>query len=213
MPRREPRTRRTPLFARDVLPHPNSTATDQTLERRARLPRSPRTSALQNQSCGVVWRALTGGFHQLGFPGVALLAVAEPIPNSQASAEQYIRDSEAQWAEAVANGDVSVVQRILAEDFIGVDAADGSPYDKATAISWIETHHGECVSNHLDEMRVRFFGDTAVAQGSGSWEKKSGEPRRGRFAWTDTWVRRNGRWQIVAAEDLIAPPLPPKHTP
>ena len=25
--------------------------------------------------------------------------------------------------------------------------------------------------------------------------------------WTDTWVLRNGQWQIVAAEDLIAPPL------
>ena len=39
-----------------------------------------------------------------------------------AGAERYIRDSEAQWTEAVANGDVSVVQRILSEDFIGVDA-------------------------------------------------------------------------------------------
>jgi hypothetical protein len=26
-----------------------------------------------------------------------------------------------------------------------------------------------------------------------------------RFVWTDTWIRRNGKWQIVAGEDLIAP--------
>jgi hypothetical protein len=25
------------------------------------------------------------------------------------------------------------------------------------------------------------------------------------FVWTDTWLLRNGHWQIVAAEDLIAP--------
>jgi hypothetical protein len=31
------------------------------------------------------------------------------------------------------------------------------------------------------------------------------ESERGRFVWTDTWIRRDGRWQIVAAEDLIAP--------
>ena len=37
-------------------------------------------------------------------------------------------------------------------------------------------------------------------------ERRSGEP--GRFAWTDTWLRRNGRWQIVAAEDLIATEKP-----
>jgi hypothetical protein len=36
-------------------------------------------------------------------------------------AELYIRDSEKEWAESVANGDVTVIQRILAEDFVGVD--------------------------------------------------------------------------------------------
>ena len=30
------------------------------------------------------------------------------------------------------------------------------------------------------------------------------QKERGRFVWTDTWLQRNGRWQIVAAEDLIA---------
>jgi hypothetical protein len=54
-------------------------------------------------------------------------------------------------------------------------------------------------------VKVRFFGDTAVAQGSESWERRTGKPRLGRFVWTDTWVRRNGHWQIVAAEDLIIP--------
>jgi Domain of unknown function (DUF4440) len=59
------------------------------------------------------------------------------------------------------------------------------------------------VSNQLNEVNVRFYGNTAIAQGSETWQKPSGE--RGRFVWTDTWIRRSGRWQIVAAEDLIAP--------
>ena len=127
---------------------------------------------------------------------------------TQAAAERYIRDSESQWADAVADGDVSVVQRILADDYIGVDAGDGHLYDKAEGISWIRDHHNEFLSNQLDQVKIRFFGNTAVAQGSESWEKRTGE--RGRFAWTDTWILRNGRWQIVAAEDLIAPPLQKK---
>jgi hypothetical protein len=32
-----------------------------------------------------------------------------------------------------------------------------------------------------------------------------GATQRTRFVWTDTWIRRNGKWQIVAAEDLIVP--------
>jgi aminopeptidase C len=68
-----------------------------------------------------------------------------------------------------------------------------------------ETHNAPkyFVSNHLNDVKVRFYADAAIAQGNESWRRHNGE--RGRFVWTDTWIRRNGRWQIVAAEDLIAP--------
>jgi len=59
------------------------------------------------------------------------------------------------------------------------------------------------VSNHLNDVKIRFYGDAAIAQGNESWQRQTGE--RGRFVWTDTWIRRHGRWQIVAAEDLDAP--------
>jgi hypothetical protein len=120
----------------------------------------------------------------------------------QKEAERYITESEKQWAESVANGDSSVIQRILADDFVGVDPK-GRLYDKAKMIA--ETTDGPKYfgSNHLNEVKIRFYGNMVIAQGNESWERKSGE--RGRFVWTDTWLRRNGHWQIVAAEDLIAP--------
>jgi len=128
--------------------------------------------------------------------------------SSTAEAERYIKESERQWAESVANGDVTVVERILAEDFVGVDT-DGSFYTKAKEVEDTPKSPKEFISNHANEIKVRFYGDTAVAQGSESWVRRSAKPLRGRFVWTDTWVRRNGKWQIVAAEDLIAPE-PPK---
>jgi len=120
----------------------------------------------------------------------------------QKEAERHITESEKQWAESVESGDQKSVERILADDFIGVDTKGGL-YDKAKMVS--ETADGPryFVSNHLNEVKIRFYGDTAVAQGSESWERKNGQ--RGRFVWTDTWLRRKGQWQIVAAEDLIAP--------
>ena len=122
--------------------------------------------------------------------------------SDQKEDELYIRDSERQWAESVASGDASVVERILANDFIGVDPR-GQRYDKAKMIS--DTRDGAkfFASNHLNEVKIRFYGHTAVAQGSESWERRTGE--RGRFVWTDTWLRRDGRWEIVAAEDLTVP--------
>jgi hypothetical protein len=38
--------------------------------------------------------------------------------------------------------------------------------------------------------------------------KRDGEPRSGRYAWSDTWVKRDGRWVIVAAADIEVPDPP-----
>jgi len=112
----------------------------------------------------------------------------------------YIRQSESDWAESLVTNDVSVLERILADDFVGVEI-DGSHYTKADAIKEYRTQPSEFVSNHLNEVEIRFYGDAAVAQGSESWKKKNGTA--GKFVWTDTWIRRGGKWQVVAAEDLV----------
>jgi aminopeptidase C len=104
---------------------------------------------------------------------------------------------------------VSVLERVLADDFVGVDI-DGSHYSKADAIKDFRTHPSEFASNHLNGVEIRFYGDTAVAQGNESWKKKNGT--LGKFVWTDTWIKRAGKWQIVAAEDLV-PPVSPSARP
>ena len=119
--------------------------------------------------------------------------------------ERYIVESERQWAESVATGDASAIERILADDFIGVDPK-GELYNKQQMIADTRNAPKSFISNRLNDVKVRFYGRTAIAQGSETWERHSGE--RGRFVWTDTWVRRNHTWQIVAAEDLIAPEKP-----
>jgi ketosteroid isomerase-like protein len=114
----------------------------------------------------------------------------------------YIRQAESDWAESVATRDASVPERILSEDFVGVDV-DGAHYSKADAIKEYRSRPSNYTSNHLNQVEIRFYGDTAVAQGDESWQKKDGSS--GRYVWTDTWVRREGTWRIVAAEDLVAP--------
>jgi hypothetical protein len=134
-------------------------------------------------------------------------ASACPTPKlvTQQEVERYIVESEDAWAKSVATKDASVVKRILADDFIWV--LDGRVVDKRTAVKWAEAGPGEFLSNDPDYVHVRFFGNTAVAQGSETWTKKGGE--RGKFVWTDTWVKRADCWQIVNAQDTVEP-LPAK---
>jgi ketosteroid isomerase-like protein len=124
--------------------------------------------------------------------------------SSTAGAERYIKESERLWAESSATGDTPFVERIVAEDFVGVDP-DGGFYDKAKEIADTRESPKEFISNHVNEVKVRFYGDTAIAQGSESWVRRTQTPLRGRYVWTDTWIRRKGKWQIVAAEDLMVP--------
>jgi hypothetical protein len=120
---------------------------------------------------------------------------------SNAAAERYIKESEAAWAASVATNDASVVKRILADDVVWV--LDGDILDKAKAVADAAKGPGDFLSNHLDYAHVRFFGHTAVVQGSETWTRKDG--KTGRFVWTDTWVWRSREWQIVAAEDVSIP--------
>ncbi len=127
-----------------------------------------------------------------------------PILASNAEVERYIRTSEDAWAKSVATSDTSVVERILADDLLWV--FEGQVLDKTAAVAAAADGPGPFLSNVPNDVQVRFFGTTAVAQGSETWTKRDG--RRGKFIWTDTWVGRRGCWQIVAAQDTVVPLAP-----
>jgi len=125
----------------------------------------------------------------------------KPTADSRTEAEKYIIDCSRDWAESVVTGDRSKRRIYFADDFVGTDTK-GRIYDKAMVTR--ETGPAKQItSNHLDSVRIRFFGDTAIAHGSEGWERKDGS--KGRYVWTDVWVRRNGQWQVVAAQDAAAP--------
>jgi ketosteroid isomerase-like protein len=121
---------------------------------------------------------------------------------STQDAENYIKLSEQQWAEASMKRDTATVERILADDFVGLDPL-GSFFRKAKGLASVSKNVGDYVSANGNDVDVRIYSDAAVARGSESWEKRNGE--RGRYVWTDTWICRNGKWQIVAAVDVKVP--------
>ena len=150
-----------------------------------------------------------GGFGHLGQFRFQLdvQTVADlDVNDATLPATEYIAQAESDWAESVASHDCSVPERVMADDFIGVEV-DGSQYNKPGSLQYCKTHPTNFASNHLGRVEVQFAGpDTAIARGYEDWTLKNG--KSGRFYWTDTWLRRNGKWQVVAAEDLIAAPSP-----
>ena len=111
-------------------------------------------------------------------------------------------DWERQWAEAgcTHNG---IEKTILAEDFLGT-SPHGSLYTKQEAIAPTPKDKPEEACT-LYEVRVHFFGDSmAILYGSESaiHIEANGHRRKVKLTWTDTWLKREGTWQVVAAQDM-----------
>jgi hypothetical protein len=138
----------------------------------------------------------------LSLPALLILtpAVQGQGTGDRAADSAYISKGESDWAESIAKHNASAVGRVLADDFIEIGAT-GTHYSKAEAVDF---HPSDIVSNHVDSLQIRFYGDVAIAFGSEAWKKKDGST--GRNLWTDTWVRRHGKWQVVAsAEQAVIP--------
>jgi|HubBroStandDraft_6_1064221.scaffolds.fasta_scaffold652731_1 hypothetical protein len=120
--------------------------------------------------------------------------------DSTLDGERYIVSSEKQWLPTNPH-EFDVIQRILADDFIGL--IDGQIYTKTDALSSAKHDPGSVASEHVDYVNVQFHGMTAIAQGQAIVTKTNGHKVRNRFI--DTWIFENQTWRIVAAADTDTP--------
>jgi Domain of unknown function (DUF4440) len=111
-------------------------------------------------------------------------------------------DFERQWAEAACTHN-GIETTILAEDFQGT-APDGSHYSKKKAVADAQSGDREETCT-LYEVTVHFFGDAmAILYGSESAVHVEADGRKHtvKLTWTDTWLKRRGTWEVVAAQDM-----------
>ncbi len=110
---------------------------------------------------------------------------------------------EHQWTDADCHHSM-IVETLLADDFVGT-SPQGKLYSKPDAIRDAKAVKSKARACQTYEVKVHFFGDNvAVLYGSESAILKSpgGAEQARKLIWTDTWLKRNGNWQIVAAEDM-----------
>ena len=108
---------------------------------------------------------------------------------------------EQKWAEGVCV-DNGVVAGLLADDFQGT-STNGSRFTK---VDELRDEKGPRIANDcgLETAKVRFFGDNlAVVYGSehAIGKDKSQPGAKVCQIWTDTWLKRDGKWQIIASQD------------
>ena len=115
---------------------------------------------------------------------------------------KFMVDAERQWAEAACTHN-KVTEKILADDFQGT-SPEGKRYTKSEEVADTADLSKTARDCRLVDAKVRFFGDDlAMVYGSESSVRKAkdGTEKSRCLIWTDTWLKRNGTWQIIAAQD------------
>jgi uncharacterized protein (TIGR02246 family) len=122
------------------------------------------------------------------------LPVTDQLPFSDD--ELALLQIEHNWADAVLKRDAAALDPILATEFISHSAE--TTRNKKQALAQLKSDTVKIESGQLSDMRALVFGDTAVVHGM--WTEKSttsGKDTSGQYRWTDTFVKRDGRWQCV----------------
>jgi ketosteroid isomerase-like protein len=141
-----------------------------------------------------------------------VLAAALTSAHSRAQSARAPRDSdertllrlEDSWASALVRRDGATFRRLLADGFVYSENDRTSTRDEV--LRDLVGGPDTVTAAHNEDMRVHRFGSTAVVTG---WlivrGHGPGGPFDRRYRFTDTWARRNGQWQIVAAHDYLPP--------
>ena len=136
-----------------------------------------------------------------GLVSTSVYAQQSRWASSDDKTAQYMIDMERKWAEGVCV-DNGVVAGLLADDFQGTGTAGGR-FTKADELR-DEKAPRSARGCGIDEAKMRFFGDNlAIVYGSehAIGKDKSQPDAKVCQIWTDTWLKRNGKWQIIASQD------------
>ncbi len=138
------------------------------------------------------------------FRFVLLILPLFALPQGNSDADKsMILALEGIWNQAEIHHDAAAASAIMADTFISVDH-HGKLLTKSQYLADLKdpSFKPEEISN--SETTVYIYGDTAIV--SSAYRTRGtddGKPfvHRGRF--TDTWVKRDGKWQCVADHETL----------
>lgn len=114
---------------------------------------------------------------------------------------------ERDWGNAIKNRDMAWFEKNLAADFTEVSFVTGAVNNKQNSMTAIKDDKTVFDSFSFSEMSIRVDGDRAIITGiahvKGKDDKGAAMDTRIRF--TDTFIRRDGRWQAWATQAMMMP--------
>ena len=120
-------------------------------------------------------------------------------PQSSDTAQQLM-DIEQRLAKAILNSDFETYGVILAPEWTTIDLTCHI-LTKSQVLQEFAAYDRQIEEAKIDEMKVKDFGDFAVVTGRSTFKGKyKGQPVSVVLRFTDVFVKRDGRWLVVASQ-------------
>jgi ketosteroid isomerase-like protein len=141
-----------------------------------------------------------------------LLMVATPISvlcqtNQNDKTAKDLMQFERDWVTATLKRDKVWLERFFADEFISTHPTSGTIKNKAREIADTVDPTQTPESSTLDNMKVIIAGKTAIVTGA-AYEVGGAQhltDRKRGYLFTDTFIRRSGRWQLLASHSSRLP--------
>ncbi|MGB7136578.1 MAG: nuclear transport factor 2 family protein [Acidobacteriaceae bacterium] len=107
---------------------------------------------------------------------------------------------EQQWQQAIVTNNVAEMNRLLADDYIGI-SSNGTVENKDQALAQRRAGTVRITNLDLNDTHVRVYGDTAVVTSVAQVQGSNGDTDiSGKYRYTRVYTRRRGEWKIVSFE-------------
>jgi ketosteroid isomerase-like protein len=118
--------------------------------------------------------------------------------------EETLIELQNDWMEAWRRDDRARLEELLAPEFTLTSARSDQIVDRAAWLRLLDQVNAE--SFEYSDFLVQVFGDAAVVKSRLTQVASvAGQPWNETFMLTDVWVRRDGRWQVVARHSSMPP--------
>ena len=128
----------------------------------------------------------------------AVSAHAQPQSQSRTGVVEEIKKVDRERIQAQVNADAMALERIYADDFIGIGPS-GTLRTKKDVLSDFASGSLKFQSITTDDVRIRVYGNAAVETGLSTMKGRDAEkvvPEENRF--TRVWIKQGARWRLVA---------------
>ena len=137
-----------------------------------------------------------------GFVVLMLIASCGYVA-AQDDAAQAVQKLERSWLDAYEQHDEKAMTAIVADDFT-ITFPDGSMQTKSQIIASLKGAGGgqrPSPKFHTEDVKARVYGDTVILTGRvvTEYQRDGQTMSKEQQRYTDTYVKRNGHWQVVAS--------------